>query len=345
MLARLYVLMPYTVTLSEGEQFPVYEAVEGEYTVRFLPPVRSTDLNNSSGPKNLTMDGKPAFEANVMRIDFQKGQFDRKIDGELDPPHDVIQSAVRWFHSRLRYVTRAAHAKPVSFPWNQWKLDYTNDDGSPLEESDGCHRGRGSIQFQWSFVGVTKQAWEHVFGLPSDFEIPVWDDLRLDAQAALPSVGAAVVLGAASLEVFISSILDRLSVHRDFSQELWQWINERGERKGNWLRQPTVEEQFDVLLKHFCGHSLKEESLLWEGFRNLKTARNTFVHEGIARLGGERLTKEQAKALLGNVNNIIAKIRDWVPEDVRWPEPKVRVDLSWTHALFEESTKGESDQE
>jgi hypothetical protein len=340
MLARLFVQMPYTMTLVEGEQFPVYEGIEGEYTVRFLPPIRSADLQSPNAPSDLTLDGKPAFEANVMRIDFYKDQFTRKSGGPMDPPQELIAKVVDWFHSRLRFVTRATHARAPSFPLNQWRLEYTNDDGSPLEKVEGLARAWGALAFQWSFIGVSKETWQHIFSLPNDFEIPVWDELRLDAQAALPAVGTSVVLGASALEVFVSVILDSLAAKNGFPPELWKWINERGEKRGNPLRQPSVDEQFDALLKHFVGHSLKDEPALWEAFRNLKTARNSFVHDGVAKVGGTPVDNGQAIALLGKVNEIIEKVRTWLPDELKWHQPAVSVEFKWTQGLFGPSRDG-----
>jgi hypothetical protein len=219
MLARLYLLMPYAVTVAEGQEFPVAEAKDGDYAVQFLPPMREVAALSGQKPSSLTLDGKPAFEANVMRIDFRKDSFDRKIDSPIDPPEGVIRGAVEAFHVRLRFVTRAAHAQPVSFPPNQesWRLNYTNDDGSPLEACEGHVRSRGTIHTRWSFIGLSRGVWDSMFSLPSDFEVPVWDELHLDALAALPSVGAAVVLAATSLEVFISVLLDNLALKRGVS--------------------------------------------------------------------------------------------------------------------------------
>ena len=67
--------------------------------------------------------------------------------------------------------------------------------------------------------------------------------------------------------------------------ELWRWINQRGD----WRREPTVEEQYDTLLKVLTGHTLKEDQDLWELFKHLKTARNSFVHEGMAKVCGAHL--------------------------------------------------------
>jgi hypothetical protein len=203
-LARLHILLPYTLTVAEGEEFPIHEMKDGVYKVRFLPPQCDPSMMFGKRPSGLKLNGKCAFEANVMRIDFHKEEFDRAIASPIDPPEDVIRRAVGEFHSRLRFTTRAAHASTVSFPWSQWRLDYTNDDGSELEAREGYVRGRGALQFQWSFVAISPEVWNNIFRLPPEFAVPVWDGLRLDALAALPSVGTAVVLAATSLEVFIS---------------------------------------------------------------------------------------------------------------------------------------------
>jgi hypothetical protein len=173
--------MPYTVTIAEGEVFPIYEVEDKGYRVRFLPPQRDPSKAFVPQPSELKLNGMPAFEANVMRIDFHKEEFDRAAAGTIDPPEDVIRHAVSEFHSRLRFVTRAAHASTVSFPWSQWRLEYTNDDGSQLEAQEGFVRGRGTLQFHWSFIGVSPEVWKNIFDLPADFEVPVWDGLRLDA--------------------------------------------------------------------------------------------------------------------------------------------------------------------
>ena len=72
------------------------------------------------------------------------------------------------------------------------------------------------VPFRFSQVTVHPQVWGDVFSL-SDFDVPVWDDLRLDALAALPHVGSAVGLAAASLETFIAHILDALATRQKVS--------------------------------------------------------------------------------------------------------------------------------
>src|SRR5262249_862006 len=135
------------------------------------------------------------------------------------------------------------------------------------------------------------------------------------AQHDLPRIGPAVVLAATALEVFIARKLDELASLKSLSQELWSWINDRG----SYLREPTVEEQYEVLLRFFTGHSLKSEAALWKSFMNLKTARNSFVHDGVARAGGVPLSIEDARNLVTGASNVIAKVREWLPEELHWP--------------------------
>jgi len=110
---------------------------------------------------------------------------------------------------------------------------------------------------------------------------------------------------------------------------MWKWINERD----FWLKQPSTEEQFDQLLHVLCGHLLKEELPLWDAFKHVRTARNTFVHEGSARIGKDLVTEQSAGQLIAKATEIIKKIRLWLPAELRWPEPKVPVDVKISHSV------------
>ena len=165
-------------------------------------------------------------------------------------------------------------------------------------------------------MGINEGVWKNIHQLPVDFTPLPWEDLRLDAQAALPHVGTAVVLAATSLEVFISQILDRLAATSDLPADVWKWLNDRGA----WARNPTTEEQFDILLRHFTGHSLKDNQALWKAFKNLRTARNSFVHEGIAKVGDKVLLHSDAENLVARANDIISWVRGCLPADRRWLE-------------------------
>ena len=330
MIARLFVLLPFKLTVPEGQQFPIYEAEDSGYKFRFFPPGRSDYALNLADQDKITIDNVPAFQADALRIDFHKESFDRRTGTLYDPPEPVIDRAINFLLTRLRHVTRAGQVRPLKFPLVTWRMRYLNDDESELKEEAGLVRGRGTLQWSFSFVALTNKVWDDAFSLPPDYEPPPWEGLLLDATVEMPSIGPALVLAATALEVFISRVLDRLAPNKVVPPELWHWINERG----NWLKEPTLEEQYDALLKFLTGHSLKDEPLLWEAFKNLKDARNSFVHEGIAKIGEIHVTTETANRLIVSVSTIISKIKEWLPKELHWPEFTYDLNVEIQKRLF-----------
>jgi hypothetical protein len=171
---------------------------------------------------------------------------------------------------------------------------------------------------RFSFVAQTPEIFEQIHTLDPDWEPPRWHDLLLDAEGALPKVGTAVVLAATALEVLIADTLEALAKKSPVPPALWEWINKRGD----WMKDPSTDEQFDFLLKFFVGHSLVDEKDLWPSYKNLRTARNTFVHEGAATLTKNKVPVDAAKAaeLAGKAREITAKIREWLPPEMQWPD-------------------------
>lgn len=164
-----------------------------------------------------------------------------------------------------------------------------------------------------------------MFMLPEELEIPGWYTLLIDSRGALPHVGTALVLAATALEVFISDLLNKLARDSTIPVEMWDWINDRG----NWQKEPSVEEQYDVLLKLVTGHSLKEESNLWEALKNLRNARNSFVHEGVPRIKrGSVISADETSQFILKAEEIVAKIREWISEKQRWPAVDHRIQVT-----------------
>jgi hypothetical protein len=331
MIARLSVLLPFHLTVPDGQQFPVYQVEDSGYGIHFYPPGRSENAPPLTEEEKITIDGVTAFQADALRIDFRKESFDRRAGTHIDPPEDVIDRAINFFLTRLRHVTRAGQVRPVRFPLVTWRMRYLNDDESEFKEEAGLVRGRGIKSIPFSpVIPLTNKIWADVFDLPPDYEPPPWESLLLDATVEMPSIGPALVLAATALEVFISRVLDRLAPTKVVPPELWHWINERG----NWLKEPALEEQYGVLMKLLTGHSLKEEPLLWEAFKNLKDARNAFVHEGIAKIGQIPVSTETANKLIASASNIIEKVREWLPNELHWPEFKYDVPVEIQKRLF-----------
>ena len=325
MLAQLIVNLPFSLAVPEGMEFPLYENTIGGYTFTVYPPMRGEHTPLLGEGEKLEVAGTSAFQADVLRIDFHKESFERDIAGLSDPPKDVLKKAVNWFLIRLRHVTRAPQIRLLNFPLITWHLKYLNDDGTELSEQEGLSRGRGAIVVSNNNIPIDNNLWEELFELPYDYEPRPWESLLLDAREELPNIGPAIVLASTALEVFITRILDELVGASNFSEELWQWINGRGD----WQKEPSTEERYDSLLKILTEHSLKEENLLWERFKHIRRARNSFVHEGEPIIGQEIVDEDKARTLVGAAPMIISKVREWLPEEIQWPEYSASVEMKF----------------
>ena len=61
-----------------------------------------------------------------------------------------------------------------------------------------------------------------------------------------------------------------------------------------------------------------------EKFEILRTARNIFVHTGIAfnMKTKQPLTEEEARELINNSKKVILNVREWLPEKIQWKAHK-----------------------
>lgn len=318
MIARLFVILPFSVTIPEGEQFKIYEYIDDGYKIRFYPLQKSTEPAEQFEYDELRINGISAFQANALRIDFLKDDFERKEGSACDPSYSLISRTVNSFLLRLRFVTRGSKIRPINFPMASWRMQYLNDDESELKEEKGFMRGRGGRKFQFSWITLNSDIWDNLNTLSPDYTPPQWDSLLLDADSALPEVGPAIVLASTALEVFISHILNELAKESSIPADLWDWINNRR----FWLKEPDTGEQFDDLLKILLGTSLKENNDLWEGFKNLKDARNSFVHQGEASIGNNPVSDVDARKLVIKAIEIIKFIKEKLPAKLQWPEFK-----------------------
>lgn len=331
MIARLYILLPFTFTVPEKEQFNIYSYIDDGYNIWIYPPKRSNVKIYPDDVEEITVNGIKAFRANVLQIDFCKDNFDRRDSIVCDPPLDFIKKTINLFLIKLRFVTRGIAIKPLDFRLITWRIIYLNDDETELIAEEGFVRARFSKAMKLSWMTVNNQVWENLHSLPPDYIPPIWELLLLDSNDLLPEIGPSIVLAMTALEVFISVALDLLADRSSIPQSLWKWINNR-----QWfIQDPTTDDQFDKLLKILIGVSLKDENELWDAFKNLKKARNSFVHEGIAKIAGRGINREEAYQLVGSADKIIRFIKEKLPEDMKWPEFKYNFEVQATMKLFE----------
>jgi hypothetical protein len=184
------------------------------------------------------------------------------------------------------------------------------------EPQEGFRRGLGGVSWRWQILALHEDLWQAAAALPDDFEPTAWDTLLLDALDLLPEVGPALVLASAAVETRIESALDVLASELGVPTGLWDWLNGRGSSP---RRGPTLVEQADSLLRDVAGHSLKDDRRLWDAFQDLRKARNSFVHEGAAKIDGVVVTAERAHAFLPLAGEIIEWIERLLPDGHQRP--------------------------
>jgi hypothetical protein len=157
-------------------------------------------------------------------------------------------------------------------------------------------------------------------------------ELLLDAMGLLPRVGPSLVLAATALETRIAEVLDLLEGRNPLPGGLWQWINDRGD----YRKEPSTAEQFDVLLRVMSGRSLKDDAGLWEAFQNLRDARNSFVHEGVARIGKrpEAVTVDAAGTLIQQCWRILEWLDEFVPVERRVLLPEIMAQVEFARVAI-----------
>jgi hypothetical protein len=329
MIARLLATLPFRFVVPEQATFKLYHFESNGCLVTFYPPVKSEVIVAQPSVDAIKINGAPAFEADTLKVEFRKEAFDRSTSAEMDPPSDFIRETINSFLSRTRLVTKAPQIRPIDFPKTEWRLDYFNDDGTELEKVEGMVRGRFSREMKFSASTIAPEVWDKIHELPVGYRPSRWHDLLLDAEASFPSVSLVVVLTSTALEVFISHVLNELAERGRAPLDIWRWINAR-----DYPKVPSTEEQFDELLKIMTGHSLKEDMPLWESFKNLRKARNSFVHEGQAKLGNSLVALTEAARFLRAAKSITELVSSWLPDEMIEPDFKFNIQLQLIKNLF-----------
>jgi hypothetical protein len=341
MIARFRVLLPFAIHLKRGDDFaPQAIASSGEeFTIyppyscsHKAPSVDSAliipfaDIHEQLAPSesvpdlSVGIDGKPSIRADALQIDLRRPNFDRLDDPKRnpiddDPPATQFVEVANTFLARIRSALQASVVKSISLDRCPWAIEYLTDAAETLPTEDGKFRRRASSCGSRQITAINHGVWNDVAQMAPTFSSPVWETLLLDAALLLPEVGPAVVLAATALENLANDCLDALSTGSGMPAPLWSWINHRGDHRS----EPATEEQFDVLLKLFSGKSLKDKPDLWNGFMNLKNARNNFVHKGRASIGksGPTLTPGDALSLIVKATQIVTWIEQLLPPEKR----------------------------
>jgi len=355
MIARFRVLLLQVLSIPVGADLLPFDLVVDGTTIRVCPPMKAKtsigDLLLTHAPlfeiaaklapaeqessDRILMDDVCTVDANMLQLEISAVGFDRRKgidDMSFQNEVSIFFKALNCVLARLRTVTRTGSLKSISPDQTVWSINYLNDDGSELPKQEGLFRGRVSTNFKIGAIGVNSETWRFTQSLPGELVLRTWEALILDAQAALPEIGPSIVLAATALEIFISYALDILEsrFQSPLPAGMWDWIN----NKDDFYKEPSPEERFDFLLKTFSGKSLKDETTLWDAFKLIRNARNKFVHEGKALVGGNPVDAAKAAQLVARAADIIAWVEKLLPPEFQ------RKQLSVTQFKFHISIRG-----
>lgn len=342
MIARFQALIPFHVLVEADldQRIEPEEIVIGDLKALIYPPHHSKlDVGDVSGeseaapnevPKRLDpaepqsplpgaeIGGNPVILGDVIRIDFLRDQFDRSVDSSdwnmlVNVGFNLANSWLR----RFRTLNRIAWAKPLTADGVPWKVAILEDDGTIPEKEEGRWRQLLGSSSTVKYTGLDSYIWNAITSLPTNYEPQPSDELLLDAYALLPQVGPAIVLAYSAIETRVAQTLDRLAILTSQNPVLWSWLTDRGD----FTKDPSTSEQLDVVAKALTGKSLKDDQQLWEKFRNLREARNKFVHEGKATIGrpGAVVDGNKAGELVQGAELIIDWLDSLLPQDERRP--------------------------
>jgi hypothetical protein len=329
MIARLTILLPFDLLIREGDVLPSLDLQQSDRRIRFYPPLQYSDrpstagsvmaplfaMRNARAPvfsDSQVVGGKKTAQVNVLVLDTIKPEFDRAAEriASRNPDIEAAFEAANSILARIRVYARAAQIRPLQRGHDPWQVMYLTDNGEQLEPEEGKIRGVTGALSIIGYPAITPDSIQMVADRQGTNEPYAWDNLLLDAEALLPHIGSSIVMANAALEVFITWVLDTLHTEKQLPGDVWNWINTRD----HWSKEPSVSEKFDALLRVFTGRSLKDEPRLWQQFVELRKARNTLVHEGVAQIGSAPVTAEKSKGLVDSTKEIIKWVELLLPE-------------------------------
>jgi hypothetical protein len=323
-LLRFRVFLPYNISFPHGDVLPDLHAEIDGLPATIRPPFKSTNSDGMFSPDkiqisdNVKYNGDPAVAANVLQIDIRSDSgFDRTGDFNEKERHlvNLAFNLTNKYIAILREISLAPHLRPISKGTTSFSCSYLTDDFQAPPKEEGVKSGFGTRGIVFQYCAFTKEAFDRAGSEFESFVEKPWYSLLCDAMDNLPEVGPAMVLAATALEVAISTLLDELAKGSEIPADLWSWIIDRK----NYIKEPTFEEKMGPLLKIVSGEDLArfEGGQLWEAFKNIKSARNSFAHEGVARVGGERVSREDAVFLLKGAKELLDFLDKRMPDHLR----------------------------
>ncbi len=335
MLARLMVVLPFAFYVPDGASLKPVDFDSNGRLARLYPPVQSGLLAQGGGADQgvalsmisptktvvkspyVRINDTETRAADLFTVDFMADSFDRSTGNSLERDglvSDTFAAINRWL-TTYRNLMGATWVRTVTPMTCSWRLSYLNNDETELPKEDGLIKGTLGVFMRIANVGgLADEGWEAIGALQPGYQPFRWDELLVDATELLPAVGPSLLLAYTALEIRISDAADVLAADAKVHDEIWGWFTVRRP----FIVQPSTEELAKAIFKVLAGKSLADEQHLWRTFVDLRKARNSFAHEGVAvDTQGNVVTPEKAAQLVSGAREVLDWIEALLPEKHR----------------------------
>jgi|SRR5688572_4355424 len=195
MIARVFILLPFDLFISESDELPTLEESVSGYRIRFYPPqhvverpdplataMAPADALATIGPARFSdsvlVNGKKTARANVLVMDFFNPEFNRDIGPDVpdirDPDPTLIFAIANSLLARIRVHARIPNIKPLESSYVPFQVRYLTDDGEDLPKEEGKFRGINKGTMVIGCPVITPVAMSLVANTAHDAEPYVW---------------------------------------------------------------------------------------------------------------------------------------------------------------------------
>ena len=324
MIARLRFLIPFFLSLVEGEEQEPLTFATSMGRATLYPPIRVRhDFPSVSrtgmrfgdfmeGWQEVPLEdaltgvlesGRRKLAANCLVMDIELNQETDLGKGAIAAEGFAVLSRAL---DLLRWRGQQYYIQPLDQYVLPWLLEYAGDVGKSGEQRgvQGEFVMRGLVGF------VSKQAWIQVGDdLELGAEPPLPETLLDDALSRMPDVRSKMLTAWIALETFIRQFCDEEARRRRIDATFWNWLTKRDD---DIDKQPSVSELLDGVLRFLTGSSMKTSRPdLWEEIQLLKKVRNMIAHEGKARYKTNAGLADVDEDLASHLLSAVRDAFDW----------------------------------
>jgi hypothetical protein len=217
------------------------------------------------------------------------------FDNECESLRKTIQSVIDYWFTTLRYVSNFVKLKPFEIYRTFYDINFTSDDGEPITIPDLRLIRRVNVLY---YI-ITNEMWNEATQIPYEYSLPQWKITLLDSRDLVNNPGSALVLAFSSLEIYINELLIKHVNLFENEQNKYRYLDKIQNVNTN------IYDKFCTLSKKILGFSLKKNDVLFNVFKNIKEARNCFIHNGTLIFNRTEITPVSIVSIINKIESII----------------------------------------